>query len=85
MPVTWALTEAPRQLSRRLCGATRAARLHLGEHAAEYGFLFELLSLGLPLLCVLHELVAQMLEEVGPLCTHQLVLWAEQQLGVRLL
>ncbi|KPP74019.1 hypothetical protein Z043_106853 [Scleropages formosus] len=83
--VTGALLEQPRHLSRRLCGAARVAGLHLWERAADYGFLFELLSLGLPLLWVLQEVAGQMLTEAGPLRQHRLLLWLERNLGAELL
>lgn len=44
-------------------GAVGQAGLHLIDHSEDYGFLYELLSLGMPLLSILHELLGQMYME----------------------
>ncbi|KAG7468511.1 hypothetical protein MATL_G00143820 [Megalops atlanticus] len=58
--VTRAAWDAPRRLSRWVRRIVRATGRHLRDNAEEYVFLYELLSLGLPLLCVLQEVLGQM-------------------------
>ncbi|XP_036399096.1 F-actin-monooxygenase MICAL2 isoform X6 [Megalops cyprinoides] len=58
--VTRAAWDAPRRLSRWARRVVRATGRHLRDNAEEYVFLYELLSLGLPLLCVLQEVLSQM-------------------------
>uniref|UniRef100_A0A673YXR2 F-actin monooxygenase n=1 Tax=Salmo trutta TaxID=8032 RepID=A0A673YXR2_SALTR len=53
----------PCQLARWVHGAVGQAGLHLIDHSEDYGFLYELLSLGMPLLSILHELLGQMYME----------------------
>ncbi|XP_051979014.1 F-actin-monooxygenase mical2b-like isoform X1 [Xyrauchen texanus] len=53
----------PRQLARWMHKATRAARLHIRERQEDYAFLYELLSLGVPFIYVLHEIAGQMNQE----------------------
>ncbi|KAJ8344288.1 hypothetical protein SKAU_G00316170 [Synaphobranchus kaupii] len=73
--------DAPRRASRWAHGVARATRRHLRNNAEDYAFLYELTSLGLPLLCVLHEVLGQMFAEAGPLSLQQLQLWAQENLG----
>ncbi|XP_057185565.1 F-actin-monooxygenase mical2b isoform X4 [Triplophysa rosa] len=57
----------PRQLARWMYKAVRAVELHFRERQEDYAFLYELLSLGVPFLYVLHEVAGQMSrEEIVP-------------------
>ena len=58
----------PCQLARWVHAAVGQAGLHLIDHSEDYGFLYELLSLGMPLLSILHELLGQMYMEAEPVC-----------------
>lgn len=58
-----AVCGTPCQLARWVHGAVGQAGLHLIDHSEDYGFLYELLSLGLPLLSMLHELLGQIYME----------------------
>ncbi|XP_064192918.1 F-actin-monooxygenase mical2b isoform X3 [Anguilla rostrata] len=62
----WPL-HAPCRLTRWVQGTTRAARRHLWVNAEDYTFLYELLSLGIPLLCALQDVLTQMSSEPSPL------------------
>uniref|UniRef100_A0A673GL64 F-actin monooxygenase n=1 Tax=Sinocyclocheilus rhinocerous TaxID=307959 RepID=A0A673GL64_9TELE len=53
----------PRQLARWMYKAARAVGLHLRERQEDYVFLYELLSLGVPFIYVLHEMTGQMSRE----------------------
>uniref|UniRef100_A0A672Q4Y0 F-actin monooxygenase n=1 Tax=Sinocyclocheilus grahami TaxID=75366 RepID=A0A672Q4Y0_SINGR len=53
----------PRQLARWMYKAARAIGLHLRERQEDYVFLYELLSLGVPFIYVLHEMTGQMSRE----------------------
>ncbi|XP_073687717.1 F-actin-monooxygenase mical2b-like, partial [Garra rufa] len=53
----------PRQLARWMYKAARAVRLHIRERQEDYVFLYELLSLGVPFIYVLHEITGQMSQE----------------------
>uniref|UniRef100_A0A8C7VU66 F-actin monooxygenase n=1 Tax=Oncorhynchus mykiss TaxID=8022 RepID=A0A8C7VU66_ONCMY len=55
----------PCQLARWVHAAVGQAGLHLIDHSEDYGFLYELLSLGMPLLSILHELLGQMYMEAS--------------------
>lgn len=56
----------PCRLGRRAVGAVRVTRQHLLERQDDYGFLYMLLSLGMPLLAGLHDVLAQMLRMEDP-------------------
>uniref|UniRef100_A0A671LYL7 F-actin monooxygenase n=1 Tax=Sinocyclocheilus anshuiensis TaxID=1608454 RepID=A0A671LYL7_9TELE len=56
----------PRQLARWMYKAARAVGLHLRERQEDYVFLYELLSLGVPFIYVLHEMTGQMSREAIP-------------------
>ncbi|XP_030644795.1 F-actin-monooxygenase mical2b [Chanos chanos] len=62
-----ALFGMPRRLSRWMHGAAIAAGSHLRGRREDYAFLYELLSLGFPLLCALQEVLGQMSLEETPL------------------
>ncbi|KAI2648425.1 Protein-methionine sulfoxide oxidase mical2b [Labeo rohita] len=53
----------PRQFARWMYKAARAVRLHIRERQEDYVFLYELLSLGVPFIYVLHEITSQMSQE----------------------
>ncbi|XP_031425201.1 F-actin-monooxygenase MICAL2 isoform X7 [Clupea harengus] len=87
--VTRSVCAVPRRLSRWMRSAAQATRLHLTAHAEDYGFLFELLSLGLPLLGFQLEVLLHMYSELelgpGTISPQPLLQWAEQHLGLRLI
>uniref|UniRef100_A0A671KN41 F-actin monooxygenase n=1 Tax=Sinocyclocheilus anshuiensis TaxID=1608454 RepID=A0A671KN41_9TELE len=58
-----ALFGTPRQLARWMYKAARAVALHIRERQEDYVFLYELLSLGVPFIYVLHEMTGQMSRE----------------------
>ncbi|XP_062405077.1 F-actin-monooxygenase mical2b isoform X1 [Sardina pilchardus] len=93
--MTRAACAVPGRLSRWLRGAAQATRAHLRAHAEDYGFLYELLSVGLPLMGMQMEVLLHMYAELepgadagadppgpGPLSPQTLMLWARQQLGL---
>ncbi|KAJ7986091.1 hypothetical protein DPEC_G00347210 [Dallia pectoralis] len=86
LSVAQAVCESPRRLSRWLHGTAQTVGLHLRANAQDYGFLYELLSLGVPLLLTLQELLLQMYSEVGPVSQSMqpVLLWLEEHLGHRL-
>ncbi|XP_060742006.1 F-actin-monooxygenase mical2b isoform X7 [Tachysurus vachellii] len=82
----------PLHVSRAVCATPRRVRnwlgekvqtlgRHLRENAHDYTILYELLSVGLPLLVVLYEILLQMHAETGPLNLQLLQQWLEQHLG----
>ena len=71
----------PHRVANWLGGKVRDAGLHLRENAEDYAYLYELLSVGLPLLAALHELLLQLQAEAGPLNLQPLQEWLEQHLG----
>uniref|UniRef100_I3JF91 F-actin monooxygenase n=1 Tax=Oreochromis niloticus TaxID=8128 RepID=I3JF91_ORENI len=64
LSVTRAVCNAPRYLSQRACHAARAFAGHLRDNAQDYTLLYELLSMSLPLLFVLQEVLLQMYTEM---------------------
>ncbi|XP_016133041.1 protein-methionine sulfoxide oxidase mical2b-like [Sinocyclocheilus grahami] len=58
-----ALFGTPHQLARWMYKAARAVALHIRERQEDYVFLYELLSLGVPFIYVLHEMTGQMSRE----------------------
>uniref|UniRef100_A0AAY4BAG2 F-actin monooxygenase n=1 Tax=Denticeps clupeoides TaxID=299321 RepID=A0AAY4BAG2_9TELE len=82
---TQSVLAMPQRLSCWMRGALRAAGLHLRDNAEDYTFLYELLSLGVPLLYSMQEVLLQMHVEVGPVSLQDLLQWAEHQLGLRLI
>ncbi|KAJ3593025.1 hypothetical protein NHX12_005363 [Muraenolepis orangiensis] len=84
--LTRAIWGAPSQLSGWLGGRTRAACVHVGANGQDYAFLYELLSVGLPLLLVMQESLWQMYAEALPplaLSLWPVVLWLEDNVGLR--
>lgn len=90
--VTRAACAVPRRVSCWLRGAAQATHLHFRAHAENYGYLYELLSVGVPLLGIQMEVLLHMYAELepgtgaapwpGPLAPQTLIQWVEQQLGL---
>ncbi|XP_045070034.1 F-actin-monooxygenase MICAL2-like isoform X3 [Coregonus clupeaformis] len=87
LSVTRAVCDSPRRLSRWVHGTAQAMGLHLRANVQDYAFLYELLSLGVPLLFILQEVLLQMYSETGPVSQsiQPLLLWLEEHLGHRLM
>ncbi|XP_029577431.1 F-actin-monooxygenase MICAL2 isoform X10 [Salmo trutta] len=87
LSVTRAVCDSPRLLSRWVHGTAQAVGLHFRANAQDYVFLYELLSLGVPLLFMLQEVLLQMYSETGPVSQsiQPLLLWLEEHLGHRLM
>ncbi|XP_057191032.1 F-actin-monooxygenase mical2b isoform X10 [Triplophysa rosa] len=79
--VSQTVCSAPRRVFNWLHGKMCAAGEHLRDNAEDYVFLYELLSVSLPLLGVLHELVLQTYGEAEPLNLQPIQHWLEQHLG----
>ncbi|XP_045889361.1 F-actin-monooxygenase MICAL2 isoform X1 [Micropterus dolomieu] len=74
----------PWYLSRRVHGTAQAFAGHLRDNAQDYAFLYELLSMSLPLLLVLQEVLLQMYTEAvsdGPSSIQPLLLWLQEHIG----
>ncbi|XP_056463076.1 F-actin-monooxygenase mical2b isoform X4 [Gadus chalcogrammus] len=87
MSLTHAVCGAPRQLSGWLQRRTRALGVHVRANGRDYAFLYELLSVGLPLLLVLQGVLQQMYVEAAPavaLCLQPALRWLEENAGLRL-
>uniref|UniRef100_A0A8C9TRX8 F-actin monooxygenase n=1 Tax=Scleropages formosus TaxID=113540 RepID=A0A8C9TRX8_SCLFO len=70
----WATRAALQQVACALC----TAGLHLSDdHREDCAYLYELLSVGLPLLSALWDVLGQMCAEVAPPSLQNLLLWAE--------
>ncbi|XP_059212478.1 F-actin-monooxygenase MICAL2 [Centropristis striata] len=90
LSVTRSVCNAPWYLSNRVRSTARALAAHLRDNAQDYASLYELLSMSLPLLLVLQEVLLQMYTEAsvhddGPGTLQPLVLWLQEQLGHRLI
>ncbi|XP_019910792.2 F-actin-monooxygenase MICAL2 isoform X7 [Esox lucius] len=87
LSVTQAVCDSPRRLCHWVHGTAQAVGFHLRANAQDYAFLYELLSLGVPLLVVLQELLLQMYSEAVPVSQsiQPFLLWLEEHLGHRLL
>ncbi|KAM9765735.1 F-actin-monooxygenase mical2b isoform 3-T4 [Menidia menidia] len=88
LSVSRAVCNAPWYLSRRVRGAAGALARHLRDNGQDYALLYELLSMSLPLLFVLREVLVQMHaeavpDEPGPL--QPALLWLQEQIGHRLI
>ncbi|KAK3562179.1 hypothetical protein QTP86_030179 [Hemibagrus guttatus] len=79
--VSRAVCATPRRVRNWLGGKVQALGQHLRENADDYTILYELLSVGLPLLVALYEILLQMHAETGPLNLQLLQQWLEQHLG----
>ncbi|XP_039868016.1 F-actin-monooxygenase MICAL2 isoform X8 [Simochromis diagramma] len=88
LSVTRAVCNAPRYLSQRACHAARAFAGHLRDNAQDYTLLYELLSMSLPLLFVLQEVLLQLYTEAvpdGPSSLEPLLLWLQEHIGQRII
>ncbi|KAK5873990.1 hypothetical protein PBY51_018981 [Eleginops maclovinus] len=86
--VTRAVCNAPRYLSDRVRSIAQALAAHLRDNAEEYETLYELLSLSLPLLLVLQDVLLQMHTEAapdGPSSLQPVLLWLQEHIGHRLI
>lgn len=79
--VSQCVCSVPRGVFNWLHGKVWAAGVHLMDNAGDYAFLYELLSVSLPLLAVLHEQLVQMYAETEPLDLQPLQLWLEEHMG----
>ncbi|XP_019742414.1 protein-methionine sulfoxide oxidase MICAL2 isoform X5 [Hippocampus comes] len=73
--VARAVCGAPRRACRQVRGGARAFARHLSDNARDYAFLYELLSLTLPLLLILYDVLLQMQTEAVPSGSGSWVLW----------
>ncbi|XP_060894111.1 F-actin-monooxygenase mical2b isoform X4 [Labrus mixtus] len=88
LSVTRTVCDAPWYLSRRVRSTAQALTTHLRDNAQDYTFLYELLSMSLPLLLVLQEVLLQMYTEAvpdGPSSLQPVLLWLQEQIGHRLI
>ncbi|KAK0148471.1 [F-actin]-monooxygenase MICAL2 [Merluccius polli] len=85
LSLTRAICGAPSQLSAWLCHCAQALGVHLRTNGKDYTFLYELLSVGLPMLLVLQEVLLQMYTEAVPtvaLSLQPVLLWLEENVGL---
>ncbi|KAM4596848.1 F-actin-monooxygenase MICAL2 isoform 2-T4 [Fundulus diaphanus] len=88
LSVTRAVCNAPWHLSHCARSAVQALTSHLRDNAHDYTLLYELLSMSLPLLFVLQEVLQQMYADVvpdGPSTLQTALLWLQEQVGHRLI
>ncbi|XP_076584548.1 F-actin-monooxygenase mical2b isoform X3 [Chaetodon auriga] len=88
LSVTRAVCNAPWYLSHCVRSTAQALTGHLRDNAQDYASLYELLSMSLPLLFVLQEVLLQMYSEAvpdGPSCVQPLLLWLREHVGDRLM
>ncbi|XP_032370169.1 F-actin-monooxygenase MICAL2 isoform X2 [Etheostoma spectabile] len=88
LSVTRAVCNTPWYLSHCVRGTAQALTGHLRDNAQDYALLYELLSMSLPLLLVLQEVLLQMYTEAvsdGPSCLQPLLLWLQEHIGHRLI
>ncbi|KAM7406113.1 hypothetical protein PAMP_000512 [Pampus punctatissimus] len=88
LSVTRAVCNAPKYLFHRVRNTAWAIAGHMRDNAQDYINLYELLSLSLPLLLVLQEILLQMYIEAvpdGPSSLQPLLLWLQEQIGHRLI
>ncbi|XP_036950814.1 F-actin-monooxygenase MICAL2 isoform X5 [Acanthopagrus latus] len=88
LSVTRAVCHAPSYLSRRVRSTAQAIAGHLRDNVQDYASLFELLSMSLPLLLVLQEVLLQMYTEAvpdGPGSLQPLLLWLQEHISHRLM
>ncbi|MEQ2203334.1 hypothetical protein XENOCAPTIV_028708 [Xenoophorus captivus] len=88
LSVTRAVFNAPWYLSYCARSAAQALTGHLRDNAHDYTLLYELLSMSLPLLFVLQEVLLQMYTENvpdGPSTLQPVLLWLQEQIGHRLI
>ncbi|XP_041838965.1 F-actin-monooxygenase MICAL2 isoform X2 [Melanotaenia boesemani] len=88
LSVTRAVCNAPWYLSRHVRSAAQAITSHLRDNTQDYTLLYELLSMSLPLLFVLQEVLLQMYSEVvpdEPSSLQPALLWLQEHIGHRLI
>ncbi|XP_043955643.1 F-actin-monooxygenase MICAL2 isoform X8 [Gambusia affinis] len=88
LSVTRAVCNAPWYLSHRARSAAQALAGHLRDNAHDYTLLYELLSMSLPLLFVLQEVLLQLHTETvpdEPSTLQPVLLWLQEQIGHRLI
>ncbi|KAL7406425.1 hypothetical protein ABVT39_019476 [Epinephelus coioides] len=88
LSVTRAVCNAPRYLSHRVRSTAQALAGHLRDNAQDYAYLYELLSMSLPLLLVLQEVLLQIHTEAvsdGPSSLQPVLLWLQEHIGHRLI
>ncbi|XP_028999519.1 F-actin-monooxygenase mical2b isoform X2 [Betta splendens] len=88
LKLTRAVCNAPWSLSHRVCTTAQALTGHLRTNVQDYAFLYELLSMSLPLLFVLQEVLLQMYSETvpdGPSSLQPVLLWLQEEIGQRLI
>ncbi|KAK5620409.1 hypothetical protein CRENBAI_024446 [Crenichthys baileyi] len=88
LSVTRAVFNAPWYLSYCARSAAQALTGHLRDNTHDYTLLYELLSMSLPLLFVLQEVLLQMYTENvpdGPSTLQPVMLWLQEQIGHRLI
>ncbi|XP_023266596.1 F-actin-monooxygenase MICAL2 isoform X1 [Seriola lalandi dorsalis] len=84
LSVTRTVCNAPWYLSCRVRSTAQALVGHLRDNAQDYTLLYELLSMSLPLLFVLQEVLLQMYTETvpdGPSSFQPLLLWLQEHIG----
>uniref|UniRef100_A0A8C2ABR0 F-actin monooxygenase n=1 Tax=Cyprinus carpio TaxID=7962 RepID=A0A8C2ABR0_CYPCA len=79
--VSQTVCAVPRRVFNWLHAKAWATGVHLRDNAEDYAFLYELLSVSLPLLAVLHEQLVQMYAEAEPLNLQPLQHWLEEHMG----
>uniref|UniRef100_A0A8C8DPQ3 F-actin monooxygenase n=1 Tax=Oryzias sinensis TaxID=183150 RepID=A0A8C8DPQ3_9TELE len=85
LSVTRAVCKAPSYLSCCVRSAAQAVAGHLRDNAHDYTVLFELLSMSLPLLFVLQEVLLQMHTEAvtdGPSILQPALFWLQERIGL---
>uniref|UniRef100_A0A7N8X5S2 F-actin monooxygenase n=1 Tax=Mastacembelus armatus TaxID=205130 RepID=A0A7N8X5S2_9TELE len=60
---SWAVCVLPGRLLESVCESFTAVRSHVRSYSHDYVFLYELLSMGCPLLCMMHEVLGQIYQE----------------------
>lgn len=84
LKVTRDLLDLPRRLSNWMHGFLHAAGRHFRDNAYNYGYMYELLSISVPFLCVLREVLSDMHREMEPV-PENLLEWVQNSLGVKLM
>lgn len=80
-----AACSAPRRLCRSMRGAAQTLADHLRNNGQDYASVFELLSMGVPLLLVLQEVLLQMYaepREEAAASLQPLLLWLQENVGL---
>ncbi|XP_056269165.1 F-actin-monooxygenase mical2b isoform X6 [Pseudoliparis swirei] len=84
LSVIRAVCNTPSYLSHRVCSTAQALGGHLRANARDYASLYELLSMSLPLLLVLQEVLLHMYTEAvpdEPSSLQPLLLWLQEHIG----